>query len=351
VTTDDWSSYDEAEQRNRSVICERDQDGIDPLYRYTTPRMSGQRYIESGKFISKQMIFDRANKSIPIYSRYDRSEPYHAKTERLDGSLAGLFDLGDSVLSELLETMKDGALDLVDVPINSDDILLSTNELLRPVDSRTGFGAIMKTDSVNYKYQNGDWKQGTHLINVSKRKSPYDTLWWTDALKATTGGGRDENSVTPDSEVSFTRDFVHALEVNDLSYSDSDDDYWILLGGTQTSGGYTAMQESVEGRQLIAKAERTIYNGYAYLFAVFTEQNILGEWIDAFKIWEIGIYKGASQPAYNATLDARVALKIPSVATTGYVDNFVGSGEIYRPPPWFLRNSRFGVTFGHVDVP
>ena len=201
---------------------------------------------------------------------------------------------------------------------------------------------------VGQKYGGGGWVQSFDLSNISSYRSPIDAAFLLSPYKQLPYE-YDINNLPLTGNINLSDGFDHSLEVNDLDYSDGDDDYWLLLGGSDVDPNSDIMQETDASQQLICKAQRIKQGDYGYVIALFTEQNILGEWNDTFLIKEIGLYKGSAKPAYGATLETRKVIEVPNVVDEGYVVDLITPPSLYRAPVKFLRNSQFTVTFGHTS--
>ena len=343
----DWSSYSADEKTERTILFSPDATGWDNIDKYRIGRLVSESYTETSKYLSRQIVYDQDQNLSPILTDYSESEPFLPEVSDQSGSISGLFGLGSDVLDEKTETLKDVKMNIVDIALTAGNVLKNTNNLIKAVDSRNGLSNILILSGLGQRYGGGGWTQKVDMTNVSTYKSALETLWWAPFFKPYRTYDLDQLPTIGD--INLSSDFIHSLEVNDLTYSDGDDDYWILLGGDNTGPTTKTMQESDASQQLICLAERVLQGAYGYVVALFTEQNLLGEWDDVFDIKEVGLYKGSSKPAYGATLDARKVLEVPGVGDEGYASALTTAGALYRSPVKFLRNSQFTVTFGHTS--
>ncbi len=342
-----WSSYSEIEQTERTIMYAADTTGWDNIDKYRVGRLISGNFGETAKYKAQQLIYEQKSNLIPTYTDYAESEPFLADIQTKDNNLSELLDYGEDVITEMKENLKDVRMSLDRISFTPAETLISTNELIKAVDSRNRLSDILRLSGVNQVYAGGGWTQKFNLSSPSKYVNPQDEYWWVEFFRGEQAYERDNLKTI--GNIDLSDPFVHSLEVNDLTYSDGDDTYWILLGGSDANPSTKVMQETDASYQLIGLSNRVKQGDYGYVVALFTEQNILGEWDDVFDIKEIGLYKGAVKPAYGATLDARKVIQVPAVAATGYASDLVSAPSLYRAPVKFLRNSQFTVTFGHTS--
>lgn len=359
VTESSWNGLSDSEQVKRTVALSEDLRDYPSLQRFLMEKYVKGSYQTNLEELVRQVICKGDTGKIPIISDYDNGEPYYSSLYNLNGDLDQMTGQAEDIMASLGDEYNEEDLDVVNIPIDSDELLTTTNELLKIMDGRHGFARLGKVETIRRTMESGEWKNKVKLTDPLNMKPGYYTM---EDTKRVLGGfdrnifPRNDNRpplggglVVPEQSFDPENAFEIALELNSSYDNTQPTDWWLLLGSSSASPTSTTMQTSSASERLIVPAEViTLDSGQTVLYARVTEEHLQGEFVDAFQIREIGTIINVGLPSFTGSCETREVLYVPSVSATSFYPAFLSSGQVYRPYPWFLKNSVMHVSYGHI---
>jgi len=354
----DWSSIGADEKLKRTIILSEDLDKYPVLKRYLLDRYMGGDFEVNKEEISRQITINMKDGQKPVVSLHT-TEPYYPTIEEIPGDMEQSVEQAEHILNELGYDIHTGQAETLDIPMDSDNVLFSPGELVKIVDGRHGFGRIMRAVELR-RQLTSDWRLKLTLedpiILNPVRRAAKNSVKFIAGYYTKYGGYYVENpvpvgggEVTPSERFDPDKVFETVLQVESEYTNTSTDQWWIHLGSDPTDPYSDTMKTTDQNEQIIVPAERIVLDsGDVILYARITEEHLLGEFVDTFKIREIGAIHSTSKPTnFNSNMNVRIVLDVPSVTATTLWPAFLGTDEVYRPYPYFLRNGIIHLTFHH----